>query len=223
MSFRKKRQDLLRSLGQVFLPVIATTLCKSLRLKKVNDEQVNKLNELKQNYILAFWHGTMLLPWYLHGSTRFVALTSKSKDGNLLSKTLKHWNYKVVRGSSSSGGNVALGIMVDYAKNNYSIAITPDGPRGPAHKFKAGAVVAAKKSKIPLVLAGVGYEKKRVLKNWDQFEVPSYFSKSLIIYSNPINIPSVLNYNEVSEMINKCELQLNELQKQAEEMVSGRK
>lgn len=39
-----------------------------------------------------------------------------------------------------------MGIMVDHAKNGYSIAITPDGPRGPEHKFKAGAVITAKKS-----------------------------------------------------------------------------
>ena len=107
----------------------------------------------------------MLLPWYLHGNPSFVALISKSKDGDLLAKLLENWNYKVIRGSSSTDGDVALKFMIDYAKNNYSIAITPDGPRGPAHKLKAGAIVSAKKSKVPLVLAGVGYNKKKILKS----------------------------------------------------------
>ena len=57
------------------------------------------------------------------------------------------------------------------------VAITPDGPRGPAHKLKPGAVVSAKKSKVPLVLAGVGFKKKKIFKSWDQFEVPYLFSE----------------------------------------------
>lgn len=219
MQIRKTQQAILRKLGFVFLPGLVSLLCKSLKIIKVNDEHIKKMEELRQNYILAFWHGTMLLPWYLHGRPDVVALTSKSKDGDLLSRTLKHWNYEVVRGSSSSGGDIALGIMVDYAKNNYSIAITPDGPRGPEHKFKAGAVVAAKKGNIPLILAGVGYDKKRVLTSWDKFEIPTFFSKAEINYSDPVEISSNLNYEETSEMIIECEKMLNELQKQAEESV----
>lgn len=203
------------------MPVLATSLCRSMKITRLNYEHMYKLDKQNKNYIIAFWHGTMLLPWYLHGRPDTVALTSKSKDGDLLSRILKHWNYKVVRGSSSSGGDVALGIMVDYAKNNCSIAITPDGPRGPSHGFKAGAVIAAKKGGIPLILVGVGYGKKRVLNNWDKFEIPSFFSTSKVIYSDPIEFSANLSYDETSEEIKKCELLLNKLQKQAEESVSG--
>ena len=210
-------QNFLRFLGHLLLANIVTLLCKSLRIKKVNEDSIEKLEEENKNYILAFWHGTMLLPWFLHGSPSFAALTSKSKDGDLLAKLLKHWNYEVIRGSSSSGGDVALGIMIDYAKNKYSVAITPDGPRGPAHKLKAGAVVAAKKTGIPVVLAGVGYKKKKVLGNWDKFEIPYFFSQANIIYSEPVFINKDLNYDETSAMIEKCEKILNELHVQAQE------
>jgi len=214
MKVRKARQKSLRFFGHFFLAGLATTLCKSLKVKKQNEEAIKKLEEENKNYILAFWHGTMLYPWYLHGKPSFTALTSKSKDGDLLAKVLKHWNFNVVRGSSSSGGDVALEIMVDYAKNKFSVAITPDGPRGPAHKFKAGAIVAAKKSNVPLILAGVGYRKKKILDNWDRFEVPYFFSKVNVVYSEPIYVDVNLSYDETSAMIAKCENILNELQRQ---------
>jgi lysophospholipid acyltransferase (LPLAT)-like uncharacterized protein len=217
MNLRKAKQSSLRFIGHLFLAHSVTALCKSLKIKKNNFASIERLNENKKNYILAFWHGTMLVPWYLHGRSDFVALTSKSKDGDLLAKILKHWNYEVIRGSSSSGGEIALGIMVDYAKNNYSVAITPDGPRGPAKKFKAGAVIAAKKSKLPLVLAGVGYKKRKILGNWDKFEVPFFFSRVNVIYSEPIYIDTNLNYDETSKMIIYCENKLNELQVKAME------
>jgi lysophospholipid acyltransferase (LPLAT)-like uncharacterized protein len=159
----------------------------------------------------------MLLPWYLHGAPDFAALTSKSKDGDLLANVLKKWKYQVVRGSSSTGGDVALGIMVDYTRNKYSIAITPDGPRGPRHKFKAGAVVTAKKTNIPVVLAGVAFKRKKILSNWDKFEIPYFFTQAKVVYSEPISVDSNLNYDDTSAVISKCDEELNKLQQKAQE------
>lgn len=212
---KKVKQNLLRLLGNFFLKSAINLLCKSIKIEKVNQEVIDDLKKKNQNFVLAFWHSTMLLPWYVHRNQNFAALTSLSKDGDLLARQLKSWNYKVVRGSSSKGGDVALGIMVDLAKNKYSIAITPDGPRGPVRQFKAGAVVTAKKSGIPVVLAGVGFNKKRKLKSWDSFEVPKFFSRAKIVYSEPIFVNSELSYDETSELIKKCEQMLNELQDSA--------
>jgi len=216
MSIRKTRQGILRFLGNYFLKHGITALCKSLKIVVQNDDAIKMLKSQNKNYVLAFWHETMLLPWYLHGDPSFAALTSKSKDGDLLAKILKSWRYNVVRGSSSIGGDVALGIMIDYAKNKYSIAITPDGPRGPKNKFKAGAVITAKKANISLVLAGVGFRRKKVLSNWDKFEIPYFFTKAKIIYSDPVYISRELSYEETSGIIAKCEDTLNKLQEQAQ-------
>ncbi|MCX8105988.1 MAG: lysophospholipid acyltransferase family protein [Ignavibacterium album] len=212
---KKVKQSFLRLLGNFFLKSSINLLCKSLKIETVNQEVIEELRKRNQNFVLAFWHSTMLLPWYVHRDQNFAALTSLSKDGDLLARQLKSWNYKVVRGSSSKGGDVALGIMVDLAKNNFSVAITPDGPRGPLRKFKAGAVITAKKSGIPVILAGVGFQKKRKLKSWDRFEVPKFFSKAKIVYSEPILVDSGLSYDETSEIIKKCEQILNELQDSA--------
>jgi lysophospholipid acyltransferase (LPLAT)-like uncharacterized protein len=216
MSLKKSKQGFLRFLGYHFLYYILTILCKSLKIVRQNNQVIETLNKNNQNYVLAFWHGTMLLPWYLHGSKNFAALTSKSKDGDLLAKILKKWKYKVIRGSSSTGGDVALGIMVDYAKNDYSVAITPDGPRGPRHNFKAGAVVTAKKTGIPLILAGVGFKRKKFLSNWDKFEIPYFFTTAKIVYSDPFYVNRKLTFEETSAVISSCNAELNKLQEQAQ-------
>lgn len=160
MNTKQVKQNTLRFLGSVILTHSLDALCITLKIKYKNKKVIDELRKQKQNHVLAFWHGTMLLPWFLHRNDGFAALTSKSKDGDLLAKQLKHWKYKVVRGSSSKGGDVALGIMVDHAKNGYSIAITPDGPRGPEQKFKAGAVITAKKKWCAVSTYG----------NWDKIK-----------------------------------------------------
>ena len=216
MNTKQVKQDTLRFLGSYLLKHSLDALCKTLRVSYENKKVVDELRKQKQNYVLAFWHGTMLIPWFLHRNDGFAALTSKSKDGDLLAKQLKHWKYKVVRGSSSKGGDIALGIMVELAKNGYSIAITPDGPRGPVHKFKAGAVITAKKSSAPVVLMGIGIKSKKKLKSWDKFQIPNPFTDVKIIYSDPVHVDSKLSYDDTSKIIEECEYKLIELQKEAE-------
>jgi lysophospholipid acyltransferase (LPLAT)-like uncharacterized protein len=215
MNFRKLKQDSLRIIGYYVLSHAVDLLCKTLRVTMVNKDIIDKLESENQNYILAFWHGTMLLPWFLQKGKNFSALVSQSKDGELLSRILKKWDYEVVRGSSHKGGEVALGIMVDLAKNKKSIAITPDGPRGPVFKMKAGAVITAKKAQVPLVLVGAGYKKKRVLKTWDSFQVPKFFSKAKVVYDGPYCIAPELDYDATGKMISTCEQRCIEIQKDA--------
>ena len=216
MNTKQVKQDTLRFLGGFILKHSLDALCATLRVSYKNKKVIEDLRKEKQNYVLAFWHGTMLLPWFLHRDDGFAALTSKSKDGDLLAKQLKHWKYKVVRGSSSKGGDVALGILVDLAKNGYSIAITPDGSRGPEHKFKAGAVITAKKSGVPIVLMGIGIKSKKKLKGWDKFQIPNPFSNVKVIYSDPVYADVNLSYDDTSKIIEECENKLNKLQKEAE-------
>ena len=216
MKAKEFKREVLRFFGNHFLTVTISVLCKTLKFNFINSDTIKKLNEANQNFVLAFWHGTMIIPWYIHRKKNFVALTSKSKDGDMLANLLRHWKYVVVRGSSSKGGNVALGIMVDYAKNKCSIAITPDGPKGPIHKLKPGAVITAKKSNVPLVLMGIGVSRKKILKSWDKFEIPNFFSKVKVVYSDAIYIDSSLSFEDTSKIIDECEIKLAQLQDEAE-------
>ncbi len=216
MKFKEIYRSVLRFIGNYILAFAVDLLCGTLIVTKENEKSIQKLEAGSKNYILAFWHGTMLFPWFERRDKKFLGLISQSKDGELLARMLKKWNYKVARGSSSKGGDVALGIIVDYLKHEGSVAITPDGPRGPRHEMKAGAVVAAKKSGLPLVLLGVGYKNKFTLNNWDKFEIPKPFSKVKLIFSEPIYVNYDLTYEETSKVISECELKLNYLQNNAE-------
>jgi len=216
MKLKEFRRSVLRLVGYYVLDKLVNILCWSLKIELKNKESIEKLKKENKNFIVAFWHGTMLLPWYLHRNEQVAALISKSKDGDLLAKLLRTWNYQVIRGSSSKGGDVALNIMIDYARNKNSIAITPDGPRGPEKKLKAGVVITAKKSGLPVVLMGVGYKNKNLLKNWDKFQIPAFFSRANVVYSEPVYVDANLDYDSTSRMINFCEERMNDIQAEAE-------
>ncbi|MCU7496596.1 MAG: lysophospholipid acyltransferase family protein [Ignavibacteria bacterium] len=215
MKLKKLGQDLLRFLGNYFLFSGISLLLKTLKINSRNRECLERLLKENKNFVVAFWHGSMLVPWYISRNHNFSALVSKSKDGALLEKVLSRWNYRVVRGSSNDGGSLALRMLLDMAASGRPIAITPDGPKGPYHKMKAGAVVVARKAGIPLILLGVGIKEKRTLKSWDQFEVPKFFTTVNLVFSDPVCLHEELSYEETSKLIEECEHKLNELQKEA--------
>ncbi len=218
MKLEKRSKSFLQFAGLYLLPVLINILCKSLKFEIKNKDEIENLRSQNKNYVLAFWHGTMLIPWYMHRNQNVGALVSKSKDGDLLTAVLKKWNYNVVRGSSHSGGKEALNILLDFAKAGHPVLITPDGPTGPARKMKAGAVVTAKKSDLPLFLVGVGIEKKHILNSWDSFQIPKLFSKVCVIYSGPVYIDNSLTYDETNNIISELEIKLEKLQSEAEKV-----
>ncbi|MEG8945993.1 lysophospholipid acyltransferase family protein [Rosettibacter firmus] len=208
-NFQKK---VLRKIGFYIADIAVNILLKTCKIKIHKREIINDLILRKQNFIVAFWHGYMMIGWYLHRNLNCAALVSRSKDGELLAHVLKKWGYKVIRGSSHIGGNEAMENIVELLKQKNNLVITPDGPTGPIYKMKAGAVVAAKKTQVPLILTGICSNKKINLKSWDKFEIPLPFSKINVLYSEPIYISNTLTYDETSRLIQDCENKLNNLQ-----------
>jgi len=215
MKLSNSQKNFLRFIGLRLANFAVNVLLKSVRIESVNSELIKRIESEGKNYISAFWHGNMVIGWYLNRNQNFSALVSKSKDGDLLAHVLQKWGYNVVRGSSHIGGKEALEMMTDLLKQKYSLAITPDGPTGPIYKMKAGAVVASKKTGVPLVLMGIGCKNKIVFKSWDRFEVPKPFARVKVIYSEPLFFDNELSYDETSRKIEECELLLNSLRKEA--------
>jgi lysophospholipid acyltransferase (LPLAT)-like uncharacterized protein len=215
MKLSGTQKKILRFIGLRISTFAVNALLKTIRIKIINDSFLKEIRNTGKNYIAAFWHGSMFVGWYLNKNSNCSALVSKSSDGDILAHTLKKWNYNVLRGSSHVGGKEALEEMISLLNQNYSIAITPDGPTGPIHKMKAGAVVASKKTQVPLFLVGIYCNRKISLKSWDNFEIPKPFSKVAVLYSDPIIVDASLNYDETSMVIENCEKILNQLQSDA--------
>ncbi|KUO63313.1 hypothetical protein APF79_09915 [bacterium BRH_c32] len=213
MKINKFKKEILSFAGLYISPFLINVLLLTVRIKIENSEIPEDLIKKNQNFTAVFWHGKMLIGWYLFRKYNSAALISPSKDGEILTNLLVNWNYKVVRGSSNDSGKEALVKMLELADKKMNLVITPDGPKGPAEKMKAGAVIICKKKKLPLLLTGIRMENKKILKSWDSFEIPLPFSSVTVTYSNPIWIEESLNYDETNEIILKAESRLKEMNK----------
>lgn len=182
-------QTLLQHLFVTLLRILASTW----RIRTEGEIQCNEA-------VVAFWHGTMLACWKFFSDKQANAVTSLSKDGDVLALLLKNWSYNVLRGSSSKGGAELLDEMTAKARTSL-VLVTPDGPRGPNHKFKAGAVVAAQRASVPLVLCKVKVFWKITLKSWDRFEIPMPFTKIILEFLPPIFVSKEADRREIAELM----------------------
>ncbi|MGE5314997.1 MAG: lysophospholipid acyltransferase family protein [Acidobacteriota bacterium] len=180
---------LLRRMGYRALASLARLICLSLRLRRENAGALEAIRAEGKNCVIAFWHGSMIPGWFFHrpeGEEQASALVSLSKDGTILASVLEDWGFELIRGSSHVGGREALHRMTDLVKEGRTLVMTPDGPRGPRHVMKAGAALAAHRAGVPLVMAGIAIERKKVFpKSWDKFEMPLPFSRVCIWYDTP--------------------------------------
>jgi lysophospholipid acyltransferase (LPLAT)-like uncharacterized protein len=151
--------------------------------------------------VIAFWHGEMLPIWRIFAKRNALGIVSQSNDGAILSYLLTQWKYKLVRGSSSKGGsNVIMEVLKDTTSSFY--LMTPDGPRGPRHKSKAGAFVIAQRKQIPLYFAKCNIHCKKVLhRSWDKFEVPLPFTRVDVDFGSPIIIPQDLDKDGINKLL----------------------
>lgn len=215
MQVKSVKKKLLRFLGNLLIVPVINLLCKTLSIVEINKDKIKDIKFDNRNAVIAFWHGTMLVPWFLLKQYKPSTIISRSNDGDLLTKILINWGYRVKRGSSSQGGKEVLEVLIKEAIEKKFIAITPDGPRGPEKIMKAGAVVLAKKTGVPLILVGTNYKKKLKLKSWDKFEVPYFFSKVAIVYSEPFYLDGQLSFDETNKKIQFMSDKLTQLQIEA--------
>src|SRR5207245_83138 len=115
-------------------------------------------------------------------------LISRHRDGGHLTELSEWWGYRVVRGSSKRGGEAGLLGLVRHLRDGAEVALTPDGPRGPAERVKPGALAAAHHADALVIAAGARASSAWWLRSWDRFCVPKPFAAVEVVYSAPCTV-----------------------------------
>ncbi|MBW3672330.1 MAG: lysophospholipid acyltransferase family protein [Acidobacteria bacterium] len=211
----------MRRLTDRLIPPVAALLIKtlhaSMRLRHDYSGATADLLDQKRSYVLAFWHGHLLMMVKARYPGPIVAMISKHRDGELITRTVSYFGAIAARGSTSRGGSSALREMIAAARQGRTLGITPDGPRGPRHKAQMGVVQVAQATGLPVVPAVFVAEKKKMLRSWDRFEIPCFFSRGVFAYGEPVLVPRRASKNEMEEKRLQIEQALNALVEETEQ------
>ena len=162
--------------------------------------------------ILCFWHGRLMMMRAGLPRHRIVhALMSEHRDGLLISRALRNFGVHTVASARRRGGQSALRTMVRLLADGNLVIITPDGPRGPRMRAKAGAIKLAQLSGAPLIPASGAVKRRILLGTWDRFCLVLPFSQGIVLAGEPIDVPRDATEAELERLRHRLEDRLNEL------------
>lgn len=147
--------------------------------------------------IYCIWHNRLVLAlasykdlapdqWREKG---LATVVSASGDGAFLADMLRKLGMQAIRGSTSRRGPQALLEATRWIRRDYSVAITPDGPRGPVYQVQDGIIFLAQLTGCPIIPVSNFAHWKLQLKSWDRFQIPLPFARCELCCGNPIWVP----------------------------------
>jgi lysophospholipid acyltransferase (LPLAT)-like uncharacterized protein len=158
----------------------------TMKIEELNGERIRDFWERGENAIGAFWHGRLLMTPLVYGGRGLKILISRHRDGELISRTVRHFGLETVRGSSTRGGIAGIKALARALQEGYDVAIAPDGPRGPRCKVQPGVIQLAKLSGRPIFPFTFSASPRKVLPTWDHFIIPLPCSRGVFVWGEPI-------------------------------------
>lgn len=158
-------------------------------------ERIDALLAARRGFIAVFWHGKYLpLFALLRGRVPGARIfTSRSFRGAVIAEVSRRFGYRAVA-IPARGGTASLALMREALAGAPAGAIAVDGPLGPYHAVKRGAIELASELGLALLPVAVAARRKRIATaRWDRMEFPRLFSRVHLAAGEPIAVPPGLD------------------------------
>lgn len=171
-----------------------------------------------RRFIFAFWHSRILLLSYNYKRLNASIMVSNSADGEVIAQVLQRHGHKTIRGSTRKGGLRALMKQIaDMRAHGRPGVVIPDGPQGPRHKVQPGVILLAQKTGCPIIPLAYSSRRRKVFNSWDRFMLPYPWTRGVIIYGRPIDVPPKTDAETIDRCARRLEQELNRITTQADE------
>ena len=223
---RENKKRLTKSIAPYLVQFLLNTIWRTCRVVKVQGSHyLDQLVADDKPFIPVYWHqhhvyGSYLMLKLKKRGVNIGFLISPSADGDMSAKIAKSWGTVAIRGSSTRTGAKALrDLYLAITKDKISPVNTSDGPTGPIHVFKPGAIMLAQLSQSKLVPISYAASRYWQLGSWDKFIIPKPFSKIAINVGKPVAIDKTLPESEQQQACLLLQGMLKKLQLSSEKLL----
>jgi hypothetical protein len=183
-------------------------------------ERPCRLRSEGRAFIGAFWHGRMMMiPMGWRRLAPMHMLISGHRDGQLIAGAMTYFGIESIPGSTRRGGSAALRTMLKRLREGECVAITPDGPRGPAMTASVGIVNVARLAQVPIQPITFATSRRRVLSTWDRYHLALPFGRGVFLWGEPIEVAADLDEDGIERTRRLIEEQMVELVREADRRV----
>ena len=206
-------------IAPVLLKVILSFIFMTCKWKIYNKESLDLAQKKALPILICCWHSRFILVarYFKKISLGAWAISSTHRDSEIMATILCAWNFRLIKGSSTRGWRNVIKKMINLFHNKNSIiALTNDGPKGPAYVAKPGSVALAKKCGAQILTVSGTATKYWILPSWDKTIIPKPFSTIHIQFATTLNNDSLLsnesavvskymndNFNDLNNKVNQ--------------------
>lgn len=203
----------------VAIPRLVAPLMKALartwRLESVGMERFDDAVAEARPPIIACWHQIILPGTVFWRDRGIVILASRNFDGEWITRTLGRFGFAAARGSSSRGGARALIVLARQMRAGHGVAITVDGPRGPARRVQPGALWLARQTGYPILPFHIAASSAWHLGSWDRGLIPKPRSRVVMVVGEPFHVAPDADDEQLEQRRIELEVALQDVEAQA--------
>lgn len=184
-------------------------------------ERLDRLSDEGGHALATFWHGKYIPLFTLLRGRRACVFTSQSFRGQVISEICRQFGYDCVQ-LPRHGGVRPLELMRRTLTSYRFGGIAVDGPLGPYHVVKPGAIELASSLGFVLLPVSTASRRRRIfLQRWDQMELPWFFTQVALVIGEPLYIPPDLNNQDLPFWESQLHQSLIDVDRRANELVSA--
>ena len=169
-------------------PAFIDPLAMSWRFRLRHHDRRQRLVDAGQPFIYLLWHEALLPLLWQHRRQQITIVVSEAREGQYLSDYARRIGYQLLPGSSTRGGARALLGAIRALEDGCTIAITPDGPRGPRREIKPGVVRAAQRAGAMILPLHARTSSAWSARSWDRMFLPKPFAEVHLGYGEPFAV-----------------------------------
>ena len=189
------------------------------RKQLVGLERFAALRSAGNRVIVLFWHGKYIPLFALVRVPGACIFTSRSFRGDVISEVSRRFDLSAVE-IPDHGGEASLELMRAAVAESQVAVIAVDGPLGPYHSVKRGAIELASELGSMLLPLAVASRRKRIATSrWDRREVPRLFTTVRVEVGEPISVPRGLDESSIDAWSERVRVALEALDARAERAV----
>ncbi len=163
-------------------------------------------------FVAALWHEGLFVAAMVWRERDIAVPVSRSRDGDQIEALLRQLGFaQSPRGSSSRGAMAMLRASIRQVREGRVVAVLPDGPRGPAHRAKPGAVALAGTTGVPLIPVALAAAPALRFGSWDRTLLPLPFARIRCRYGEPIEVPKRVRGEELESLRSRLEAELQRM------------
>lgn len=175
-----------------------------------------------QPVMIVMWHERLWMSPYMYNTKlgKICAITTESRIAQLGHLLLRRFDFEAEMIDPRKNPLAFNRRILRRIRNGYSIAVSPDGTRGPRRECKSYPIKWVRKSQVPVFCVAFSMRRSLRLPTWDRSRVPLPFNRGALLARRwRETVPKNASQEQIDAFSDRLGNDLNAVTLEADQMV----